>query len=287
MRIPDPYPTPVQPEADPSWSPSVRESYVYDRVEVWGDRRNPGYTAAYLNCRQATIAALQAACPAPARVLDLAAAQGNFSIALAALGYRVTWNDLRPELIDYVRMKLPRGTDLEFVAGNVFELGAQHVGAYDVVLATEVIEHVAHPDRFLVSLAGLVRPGGSIVISTPNGGYVLNTLPRFSDHPDPAVFESVQFKPNSDGHIFLLHEDEIHRLAADAGLEVRQLQLLTTPLTAGHMKLRHLHKLLPPHVIAAMEGATGLLPASLRRWLSTQIVAVLAKSPAAPAAAPH
>lgn len=275
MKLPDPYPVPVRPADNPAWPQSVRESNVYDRVEVWGDTANLGYTGAYQSRRQATIAALTANVAPPARVLDLAAAQGNFSIALAGLGYRVTWNDLRAELIDYVRAKLPAGVEMEFVAGNIFELGAAHLAAYDVVLATEIIEHVAHPDEFLRKLSGLVRPGGLVVISTPNGGYMLNTLPRFSDCPDPSVFESVQFKPNSDGHIFLLYEDEVRRLSAAAGLQVRQLDLITNPLTSGHLKLRYLHKILPRQAIAAAEGLTRRLPPSLRNRLSVCTVAVL------------
>jgi 2-polyprenyl-3-methyl-5-hydroxy-6-metoxy-1,4-benzoquinol methylase len=40
--------------------------------------------------------------------------------------------------------------------------GAQHQAApqlYDVVVASEVIEHVRRPDRFCVSLASVLRPG--------------------------------------------------------------------------------------------------------------------------------
>ena len=31
------------------------------------------------------------------RIIDIAAAQGNFSLHLAEAGYRVTWNDLRDD----------------------------------------------------------------------------------------------------------------------------------------------------------------------------------------------
>ena len=40
---------------------------------------------------------------------------------MAEMGYVVTWNDLRAELVDYVRMKRETG-DLSFAAGNAFEL---------------------------------------------------------------------------------------------------------------------------------------------------------------------
>jgi hypothetical protein len=34
---------------------------------------------------------------------------------------------------------------------------------YDVVIASEVVEHVRRPDRFCVSLASVLRPGGYVV----------------------------------------------------------------------------------------------------------------------------
>ena len=261
MEIYDSFPAPFQPEFDAKWPKPWRESYHYDCLEVWGkkseiDSASIGYACGYANRRQQTLNAVLGSCPPPGRILDLAAAQGNFTISLAGLGYQVTWNDLRPELVDYVRLKIPLGRNIDFLPGNIFELGDDHIGAFDAVVALEVIEHVAHPDDFLLKLASLPKPGGVIILSTPNGGYFLNDLPRFSDCHDPSVYESMQFKPNSDGHIFLLYEDEIRRFATKAGLEVKRLDLITNPLTAGHIKLRYLLNVLPAWSVRAFEALT-------------------------------
>lgn len=280
MRNIDSYPVPLQPVFDSSWLQVWRESYLYDRLEVWKKPSeivpsNVGYVCGYASRRKQTLESVLASCPPPARILDLAAAQGNFTISLASLGYQVTWNDLRAELADYVRLKTPPGVQIDFLAGNIFELGNVHIGSFDAVVALEVIEHVAHPDDFMIKLASLVKPGGVIILSTPNGGYLMNKLPRFSDCPDPSVFESQQFKPNSDGHIFLLYEDEIRAFAARAGLVVKQLDLITNPLTAGHIKLSYLLNLLPNWCIGAIESMTRRLPAALLNRISSHMVVVL------------
>jgi 2-polyprenyl-3-methyl-5-hydroxy-6-metoxy-1,4-benzoquinol methylase len=253
---------------DPTWPQSWKESHFYDQSEIYGEISHYGYAYAYENRRRETLQLLTEVLSPGARVLDVAAAQGNFSLALAELGFDVTWNDLRPELADYVRLKHERG-QIEFAAGNAFEL--TFPALFDAVLITEVIEHVAHPDDFLAKAAALVKPGGYIVMTTPNGGYFKNPLPKFSECADPAVFESMQFKPNADGHIFLLHTDEIEPLAKRAGLTVDRIALFTNPLTAGHVKTETLLKVLPRRIVEIAERVSRSLPSALKKKALVQM----------------
>ena len=263
----------IQPQ--PDWPQSWRESFVYDQSEIYAEISHFGYAYAYENRRQETLRLITEVLAPGARILDIAAAQGNFSLSLAELGFDVTWNDLRAELADYVRLKYERG-QIAYAAGNAFELNFPSL--FDAVLITEVIEHVAHPDEFLAKVAALVRPGGYVVMTTPNGGYFRNRLPKFSECPDPSVFESVQFKPNSDGHIFLLHVDEIEPLAIRAGLSVEKVSLFTNSLTAGYMKTEPLLKVLPRGLVRMVEHATQVLPQALQKKALVQLAVRFRKS---------
>jgi 2-polyprenyl-3-methyl-5-hydroxy-6-metoxy-1,4-benzoquinol methylase len=258
-------------QLDPTWPDSWRTSYAYDCVEIWGDLRHRGHTYAYDIRRRVAIDLVRKAAPAGGRVLDVAAAQGNFSLALAELGYEVVWNDLRADLAGYVQLKHEYG-HLEYRPGDVFAFDDRH--SYDVILITEIIEHVAHPDQFLTRVASLLNPNGHIVMTTPNGQYFRNRLPKFSECPDPSVFERVQFKPNSDGHIFLLHGDEVNMLAKRACLEVIELVYFTNPLTKGYLKLAPLLDVLPKRMVDALETRTQAMPVRLRRRLHTGMAAL-------------
>lgn len=254
------------------WPENWRRSHAFDLLEVHGERPRCGYARAYAERRRHTLDLVARAAPPPATVLDVAAAQGNFSLSLAERGYEVTWNDLRKDLAEFVRRKHASGT-LHFAPGNAFELGFR--GAFDIVLITEVIEHVAHPDAFLRHAARLVRPGGHVVMTTPNGRYFRNRLPRFSHHPDPAAFENRQFQPDADGHIFLLHPDEIPPLAAAAGLEVRELRLFGCPLTHGALGTEPCLRFLPDSAVRSVERLIRRFPLLLRLRLCLSLAALL------------
>lgn len=265
-----------KPEPREDWPESWKTAYRFDLLEVFGEgRRHRGYANAYAMRRARTLELVRKVAAPGARVLDVAAAQGNFTLALAEEGYAVTWNDLREELIGYVKLKHERG-DVTYLPGEVFQLTPP--SPFDVVVATEVIEHVAHPDQFLQKLASFVRPGGYLVMTTPNGRYLRNRLPRFSEFEDPSVFEAGQFKPDADGHIFLLHPDEVAPLARRAGLEIAEQELFTNFLSAGWLGTGPLTQRLPEAAVALGEKVTARLPARLKERVTTNMAFLLRRA---------
>jgi 2-polyprenyl-3-methyl-5-hydroxy-6-metoxy-1,4-benzoquinol methylase len=265
------------PVRESTWPDEWLRCYHYDRLELLASDRESagheiGYCRAYRERFTRTLAAVERSAPPGSSVLDVAGAQGNFSLALAERGYHVTWNDLREDLIPYVRAKHERG-DVRYAAGNVFEL--EFAEGFDLVLATEIIEHLAHPDRFVARLATLVRPGGSIVLTTPNGSYWRNKLPRFTECANPEQFEQFQFKPDADGHIFLFSADDIRLVAADAGLVVETASLFTNPLTRGALRLDRLLPYVPEPVVRLGERITAVAGGRPFSRVNMQLLVVL------------
>lgn len=261
----------MQPDA--SWPESWLYSYKYDLLELYGDKSSPGYTYAYENRASITKSLITSLAAPPARVLDVAGGQGNMSLQLAELGYDVTWNDLRADLGDYIRLKHEHGA-IRYQPGNLFDLEPSQL--YDVVLLSEVIEHVAHPDEMLQKARTLLKLNGHVVLTTPNGEYFRNPLPRFSDCSDPSMFESEQFKPDADGHIFLLYVDEVRLLAQNADMRVKSLKLFTNPLTTGHLKTDEVLRHLPERLVWGVERVTQKLRGAVGRKLNVHLAAVMA-----------
>jgi 2-polyprenyl-6-hydroxyphenyl methylase/3-demethylubiquinone-9 3-methyltransferase len=265
----------LKPQPKTDWPASWHDAYNFDLKEVFDLDASPrGHGNAYRRRMARTLSIIGDVAPAGARIIDVAAAQGNLSLLLAERGYDVTWNDLRVDLAGYVQLKYESGA-LSFLPGDAFAL--ENVAPYDAIVINEIIEHVAHPDRFLAQIATLLKPGGFVVMTTPNGEYLGNRLPRFSDCPDPSVFEAMQFQPDGDGHIFLLHRDEIAPLAQGASLDVRSIDLFTTFLSAGRLRTEPLLKLLPASMLERIERSSTRWPDAIARRVLVQMAVCLQK----------
>ena len=68
------------------WPDSWKYSFPYDQQEIYGQISDYGYAYAYQNRREMTIKLVREVVPPGGRILDIAAAQGNFSLTLAELG---------------------------------------------------------------------------------------------------------------------------------------------------------------------------------------------------------
>ncbi|MFM6221998.1 MAG: hypothetical protein ACKPDM_16880, partial [Dolichospermum sp.] len=62
---------------------SWKYSYPYDLLEIYGSLNLPGYAYAYSNRRKHTLELIQKVAKPGAKILDVAAVQGNFTLSLA------------------------------------------------------------------------------------------------------------------------------------------------------------------------------------------------------------
>lgn len=100
------------------------------------------------------------------RVLDMGCGAGLLAEPLARMGGAVTGVDAAPENIAVAQAHAAQsGLNIDYRAGEIDAVAGE---TFDLVTCLEVIEHVADPASFIAELAGLLAPGGLLVLSTPN-----------------------------------------------------------------------------------------------------------------------
>lgn len=102
------------------------------------------------------------------RILDIGCGGGIVSEPLARLGAAVTGIDPAAENVEAARLHAEKsGLAIDYRATTVEALADQGE-TFDVVIASEVVEHVADLDLFIRSAAATVKPGGLMIVTTIN-----------------------------------------------------------------------------------------------------------------------
>jgi 2-polyprenyl-3-methyl-5-hydroxy-6-metoxy-1,4-benzoquinol methylase len=99
-------------------------------------------------------------------VLDLGCHTGYGTRIIRASGARVTGMDVSPEAIDIARKKYgPSGIEFLCLDGRSLPSADR---SFDIVTSFKVIEHITDHAQFFAEIRRVVRPGGRLILTTPN-----------------------------------------------------------------------------------------------------------------------
>jgi SAM-dependent methyltransferase len=104
------------------------------------------------------------------KVLEVGCGYGYFLQCALEAGYDAYGIDLSPTAVKWASERLP---DRVF-CGLLEEVPQIREQQYDVIFGSHLIEHLTEPGAFLEHAARLLRPGGLIVLVTPNIGSLLS-----------------------------------------------------------------------------------------------------------------
>ena len=195
---------------------------------------------------------------ARSRLLDIGGRKSSYTIGLAA---DVTLLDIPRE--SEVQQRLHLGVteamlrQLQRRRSNIVDFVLQDMtrctlpsGSFDGAIAVEVIEHVAEDEAFVAQIARILRPGGWVYLTTPNGDYIRNEPPNYN--PD---------------HVKHFRRDELHALLARHFDEVSVVWGIKT----GKNRVRGLRTLSPRRPLATAQAMAGnVLSRRESRGLDTQ-----------------
>jgi 2-polyprenyl-3-methyl-5-hydroxy-6-metoxy-1,4-benzoquinol methylase len=150
----------------------------------------------------------------PLRVLDVGCGEAQLTAAVAAAGFQVLGLDVAEEPLRRAREHHPE-LDLRLVEPE----GEWPLpdASFDAVWAGETIEHVLDTGGWLSQVRRLLRPGGSLLLSTPAHG----PLVRLGLGLSARRFER-RFDPRAD-HLRFYTRRSLARLLEDFRFEALQL----------------------------------------------------------------
>jgi len=130
------------------------------------------------------------------RLLDIGCGGGLVAEPMRRLGADVVAIDAAERNIKIAEAHAaPLGLDIDYRCATAEDLAAAGEPPFDIVLNLEVVEHVANVNLFLQTAAGLVKPGGMMMVATINrtlkafalakvgAEYVLRWLPAGTHDP--------------------------------------------------------------------------------------------------------
>lgn len=145
------------------------------------------------------------------RVLDVGCGNGYWAGEFARRGCTVVGIDPSPSGIDIARATYPHAKfELMDVASDM--LACLGEAPFDVIVSTEVVEHLYSPHTWATGCLRALRPGGVVVVSTPYHGWLKNVALAGTGKLD-RHFDAMR----EGGHIKFFSRPMLSRLLSDCG----------------------------------------------------------------------
>ncbi|OAI24513.1 hypothetical protein A1351_17810 [Methylosinus sp. R-45379] len=160
------------------------------------------------------------------RLLDVGCGSGAFTIGTARRGYRslgLSWDE-RNQRVAQKRAALCNVQSATFEICDVRKLHERtdFIGAFDVVLCCENIEHILDDLALMKSMVNCLKPGGRLLLTTPHLHRIPQTFMDYGPFPDVEDGRHVRAGYN---------RAMLSELCALSGLTIEEFSFISGPIS--------------------------------------------------------
>ncbi|MCB9307748.1 MAG: methyltransferase domain-containing protein [Lewinellaceae bacterium] len=151
-------------------------------------------------------------------ILDIGCGNGALAKLLLEKGYNIYGIDASETGIQWAKQSHPKRFFLQDITSNTLppELSVQR---FNVLISTEVIEHLYSPREYILFCKNILPFGGRLILSTPYHGYWKNLLLALTGHMDnhfTALWDG--------GHIKFWSKKTLTKLLTEGGFQVTKFK---------------------------------------------------------------
>jgi SAM-dependent methyltransferase len=143
--------------------------------------------------------------PPGSRVLDAGCGRSLFTEIRPDWPFQIVAADVD---FDLIASRKAEFADVRWLVGDALPLPFRD-GSFGALFAGELVEHLADPEPALVEFRRVLKPGGTLILTTPNRLRLANRVDRSE-------------RPYSPDHLSELSYDEVQALLLASGFEVKR-----------------------------------------------------------------
>jgi SAM-dependent methyltransferase len=127
------------------------------------------------------------------KIIEVGSGLGYLTYALKMDGYDISGVDISKVAVEEAIAKFGN----YYSYGDIFTYKEEKFEYFDIVILTEIIEHINDPIPFLQALVDIIKPGGKIILTTPNRSFYPSDIIWATENPPIHCWwlseESIQF----------------------------------------------------------------------------------------------
>lgn len=155
--------------------------------------------------------------------LEVGPGAGGYLPILKELADQVVAADIESAYLDYVKEKFSQETGVSYLVDDITD-STQPENSYELILCTEVIEHISDSQAALEGLHRLLKPDAILILSTPQRYSPLELAAKIAFLP--GIIQIVRLIYGEaiieTGHINLLTENQLKKQLYDADFTIEK-----------------------------------------------------------------